>query len=363
MVVMSVIVHGELPWHLRPKQVGSFPAQRRDFKDPDATCLEIGLVNNMPDSALEQTERQFLSRIEAASGAMRVRLRLYALPGIPRSDRGKTHISRFYSGFDDLHNASLDALIITGTEPRAADLVDEPYWRDLVEVFDWAERNTVSTFLSCLAAHAAVLHVDGIRRHALSERSFGVFDHIAMANHPLARGLPSSLSIPHSRWNEVRGDALASCGYQILAESAAAGIGLFAKQRRSLFLLSQGHPEYEVVTLFKEYRRDVGRFLKRERETYPALPCGYFDAEATEVFAAFRQRALSDRDESLLEAFPHELARGRLKNTWRSSAICMFRNWLLYVADKKASLRTRMLSMGAKDRIPDLHPVAATPPA
>ena len=66
---------------------------------------------------------------------------------------------------------------------------------------------------------------------------------------------------------------------------------------------------------------------------------------------------------SLLEAFPHELARGRLKNTWRSSAICMFRNWLLYIADKKASLRTRMLSMGAKDRIPDLHPVAATPPA
>ena len=42
------------------------PGKSIRFKDTDATCLEIGLVNNMPDSALEQTERQFLSRIEAA---------------------------------------------------------------------------------------------------------------------------------------------------------------------------------------------------------------------------------------------------------------------------------------------------------
>ena len=184
---MPVVVQGELPWHLQTRQMALCPGKRTRFKDTDATCLEIGLVNNMPDSALEQTERQFLSRIEAASGTMPIRLRLYALPGIPRSDRGKCHIGRYYSSLDDLRSASLDALIITGTEPRAANLRDEPYWPNLGELFDWAERNTISTFLSCLAAHAAVLHADGVSRHALGEKSFGVFDHIVTTDHPLAR--------------------------------------------------------------------------------------------------------------------------------------------------------------------------------
>jgi hypothetical protein len=31
------------------------------FRDSDPQCLDIGLVNNMPDSALAGTERQFLS--------------------------------------------------------------------------------------------------------------------------------------------------------------------------------------------------------------------------------------------------------------------------------------------------------------
>ena len=355
---MPVVVHEELPWYLRSRQMALCPENRTRFKDTDATGLEIGLVNNMPDSALEQTERQFISRIEAASGTMPIRLRLYALPGIPRSDRGKCHIGRYYSSLDDLRSASLDALIITGTEPRAANLRDEPYWHSLAELFDWAERNTISTFLSCLAAHAAVLQADGISRHALGEKSFGVFDHIVMTDHPLARALPLKLPIPHSRWNEVRGDALASCGYQILAESEAAGIGLFAKQRRSLFLLSQGHPEYEAVTLFKEYRRDVGRFLRRERETYPAFPCGYLDSDATEAFAAFRQRALSNRDESLLGAFPNEPARGQLRNGWGRSSICLFRNWLLYIAEKKGSLSSRMALTRAREHT---DPLVAAP--
>src|SRR2546430_13670792 len=47
--------------------------------------------------------------------------------------------------------------------------------------------------------------------------------------------------------------------------------------RSHLFL--QGHPEYERTTLFKEYRRDVGRFLSGEQSSYPPLPCRYFRSE------------------------------------------------------------------------------------
>src|SRR2546422_8537495 len=55
---------------------------------------------------------------------------------------------------------------------------------------------------------------------------------------------------------------------------------------------------FPYTTLFRsrEYRRDIGRFLKGERETYPAMPQGYFDAKATDCLAAFRERALLQRD-------------------------------------------------------------------
>src|SRR5258708_1187615 len=81
--------------------------------------LELGLVNNMPDAALESTERQFLEVLRAAAGDIPVRLRLFALPDVPRSDAGHAHLSAGYASLDDLWDSRLDGLIVTGTEPRA----------------------------------------------------------------------------------------------------------------------------------------------------------------------------------------------------------------------------------------------------
>ena len=50
-------------------------------------CLTIGLVNNMPDAALDATERQFIDLIRAASASLIVRLKLFSVPTIPRSTR------------------------------------------------------------------------------------------------------------------------------------------------------------------------------------------------------------------------------------------------------------------------------------
>ena len=80
------------------------------------------------------------------------------------------------------------------------------------------------------------------------------------------------MQIPHSRWNEVRADALNSCGYEILVQSAQAGVDLFVKKKKdSLFVHFQGHPEYGTRTLLKEYRRDIKRFLRGEREKHIPL--------------------------------------------------------------------------------------------
>jgi homoserine O-succinyltransferase len=309
--------------------------------------LNVALVNNMPDAALEDTELQFFDLIDDASGDITVYLKLYSLTGIPRTDRGQRHLNSFYFSLDELWQKHFDGVIITGTEPRQPNLQDEPYWKVLADVFDWAERNTASTVLSCLAAHASVLHSDGISRHRLPDKQFGVFESRRECDHALMRDVTRRVCFPHSRWNEVREDELTAAGYVVLTKSANAGVDVFVKQKReSLFVYFQGHPEYGAQTLFKEYRRDIKRFLNRERETFPTLPNGYFDESAAQILSQFQKSVIEDRGEQVMASFPEKVVIDRLRNGWHSTAVSVYRNWLQYMASRKNHLIPVAASMG-----------------
>jgi homoserine O-succinyltransferase len=207
---------------------------------------------------------------------------------------------------------------------------------------DWSERHTHSAVWSCLAAHAALLHIDGIERRPLRDKRFGVFECARVSDHPLTAALPPRLQMPHSRWNDIAEDALRTCGYRVLTRSEDAGVDAFVKQRKSLFVFFQGHPEYEAETLLLEYRRDIGRFLRRERDTYPSMPQGYFDEDTVDALTAVRERALSDRRDELLADFPTAFVAEKVRSTWRSAAVCVYRNWLLYLcAQKDRQLKAR----------------------
>jgi homoserine O-succinyltransferase len=301
--------------------------------------VSLALINNMPDPALEDTELQFFELLDIASGDVPVFIKLYSLSGIPRTDRGERHLNGFYWPLDDFWNSSCDGLIMTGTEPRSSDLRSEPYWRVLTEVFDWAERNTTSTILSCLAAHAGVLHSDGIPRHPLSDKQFGVFDFAKAADHQLTKGTSETVRFPHSRWNEVRADELTASGYIVLTQSAEGGVDTFVKKKKqSLFVHFQGHPEYSSHTLLKEYRRDIKRFLRGERETYPSMPKGYFGTAATALLDNFREVVGSERRQEILESFPEAAVVGSLQHKWHATAVSVYTNWLEYLACKKADV-------------------------
>ncbi len=314
--------------------------------DANVPCLTIGLINNMPDAALEATEAQFLKLIGNAAGEIPVRLVLYSLPNILRSESAQQHLKKFYLEIDELWKAQCDALIITGTEPRRPKLREEAYWPVLADVFEWAESNTLSTVVSCLAAHAAVLYRDGIERHRLSDKRFGVFEFERARDHALTRRMAKVVRIPHSRWNEVREEDLVSCGYAVLAKSADAGADMFVKEcKQSLFVHFQGHPEYSARTLLNEYRRDVGRFLRRERDSYPLMPHGYFDANTGSRGLAeeFQQVALSHRSEEVLALFPDDSLANGVQNTWQPSATRVYRNWLQCVLSRKAAAASLMV--------------------
>jgi len=334
--VPLIIDGGRIPalWAGKKRSRSAIPIDRYD---PRAESVEIALINNMPDPALEDTEMQFFELLDNAAGEIPVRVKLYSLPQVPRGERGQEHLNGFYCGINDLLNSRVDAVIMTGTEPRQPDLRNEPYWAALTEVLDWAEQNTSSTVLSCLAAHAGVLHSDGIQRRPLGDKQFGVFDFRKTCDHALTSRTADLVGFPHSRWNEVQEDALTSCGYSVLTHSAEAGVDLFVKKRKnSLFVHFQGHPEYGVHTLMKEYRRDIKRFLKQERTTYPSTPHGYFDATATKLLAEFQQKALSDPREEIMSAFPEAIVVDTLRHTWQPLATCVYRNWLQFIVSRKA---------------------------
>ena len=292
--------------------------------------LTIGLINNMPDSALQATERQFMRLLRQAAGNVRIDFHCFSLPSVHRSQTAQWRIDRQYTDLADLSRLQIDALIVTGAEPNAATLPEEPFWQELTAIVDWAEANTRSTIWSCLAAHAAVLHLDGIERQLLPAKCSGVYDCNTVTDDWLTEDVPSPLKISHSRLNELRESDLADRGYQLLTVSPEAGVDIFAKQLRSQFIFFQGHPEYDALSLEREYLRDISRFLAGERQTYPTLPAGYFDAETEERLASFERRASLERRPALSAELPSRTL--RQDRAAGAAATAIFKNWLGYLA-------------------------------
>jgi homoserine O-succinyltransferase/O-acetyltransferase len=335
---------------------GQQPAlEMDDLRLVDANCeataespIRVALVNNMPDAALEDTEHQFVELLGAAACDCFVELSLFSIPTVPRGERAQTRLDQFYFGLPELLTSRFDGVIITGTEPRQPDLKQEPYWNDLAAVMEWAEEYSYSTILSCLAAHAGVLYSDGILRRRLDDKRFGVFPESKLTDHPLTRCVGAPICFPHSRWNDLPTGELEAHGYTILTKAEHAGVGLFVKQKKaSLFVHFQGHPEYGERTLLKEYRRDVRRYLLKERETYPSLPHGYFDPQVEDLLNGYRGQVVENRSEHWIQYFPADLAGETLQNTWHSSSVAIYKNWLRYVAGRRAEVNSVHVSVQA----------------
>ena len=306
--------------------------------------LAIGLLNNMSDSALEATERQFISLLSAASDSFHVQLSLFSLPGIPRGDAAMRRIQNKYVSTELMRQGKLDGLIVTGREPLTQNLPDEPYWANFVEVLEFARENTFSTIWSCLAAHAAVLHMDGIKRVRSDEKHCGVFDCTPVTEHAMTRNIPKQYRLPHSRWNGITEAELSRCGYKVLTRASSAGVDSFVRdgQQRSLFLFFQGHPEYDSDTLLLEYRRDVSRYLRGEASKYPNVPAGYFEESTLRELDEIQRGIPAQSPGETLAHLDRVLSQAPAADGWHDTAVTIYRNWLEYIAlQKKVSAQGR----------------------
>jgi homoserine O-succinyltransferase len=299
--------------------------------------IHVGLVNNMPDMAMRDTELQFARLLKESAGALDVQLHLFSLAAIERGELALSRMEGFYAAAETLPMAGIDALIITGAEPRAADLKDESYWPSLAHLIDWAEIGTISTLFSCLAAHAAVLHLSGIARAALPRKMSGIFTAARVGDDPLQTGMQARIHVPHSRRNSVAESDIVRSGYRVLSRLDE-GVDSFCRAiaGRSLFLFLQGHPEYAAETLGREYLRDMSRFLRGEIAERPQVPENYFDRATENAIAGLDAQT----------AGPDDLARyngvvsGALPlQSWRGHTLKLFGNWLALIAAEKLRRR------------------------
>jgi homoserine O-succinyltransferase/O-acetyltransferase len=323
---------------------GLAPAQLREedkFGRPQHADVDltIGLVNNMPDAALQATERQFMRLLRQAAGDIRIDFHCFSLPSVHRAQTAKWRIDHQYTDIADIDRLHIDGLIVTGAEPIAATLPQETFWQEFTDIVDWAKTNTRSTIWSCLAAHAAVLHLDGIERRRIDTKCSGIYECFKLAEHWLTDDIASPLRISHSRLNELRAPDLSAKGYQLLTYSQQCGVDIFVRQLRSQFIFFQGHPEYEALSLEREYLRDISRFLAGERDSYPAIPTNYFDSETEASLASFESRARHECRPALSTELPERTLRQDAATSAAATAI--FRNWLGYLSDRAPAALAR----------------------
>ena len=307
--------------------------QRACLRD---TPLVVALVNNMPDGAFRETERQFADLLTAAAAGVPFQLVKYWMPGVPRGAEVRRAIATDYLPLDDIYRGHSDALIVTGTEPSCSRLTDEPFFANLATLIEWAETNTRATLLSCLAAHAAVLLFDGLERTPLPAKATGVFRDSVAGEGSLVQGMGRTAWMPHSRLNDVDASRMRAVGYLPLLESATTWTAMAKMRHNCLFLLYQGHPEYGPTTLLREHRRDVRRYLRGEAATYPARPRGYFDPVGDAILARFEHLVTSHGPrEELLGSFPTEALEEHIKPRWTTPAVRLYSNWLSHLQARR----------------------------
>ena len=327
---MPLVAHNDLPSFQRLRSEGYRILSPERAREQDIRSLHIGLLNMMPDAALEATERQFFRLVGSSNPISQFYIHPFTLDAIPRGNKAREHIERFYEPLEQIKQQGLDALIITGANVTRANLSEEVFWEPLQAAFAWAENNVTSTLCSCLATHAVLRARYEVRRQGLTEKCWGVFDHrVVRSDHPLVQDINTQVSVPHSRFNEVSETQLLEAGLHVLITGSEPGVQLAVSPDGFRTVFFQGHPEYDSISLMKEYKREVGRFVQGKIAQYPPMPEHYFDKHSRAILNEFRGRLEQAMAKgSALPGFPEKLIAWRLPNTWHDSGEALVGNWL-----------------------------------
>jgi len=316
---MPLVAYKNLPGFQKLRDEGRIVLDPTRAHSQDIRELHIGLLNMMDDKALQATEWQFFRLIGESNQIAQFYIHPFSLPQLKRSDEARAYIEQNYESFEDIRREGLDALIITGANVSGPNLEDQDFWEPLQEVMDWAWNNVTSTICSCLATHAYMQFAHGKQRIPLGKKKWGVYKHrVIDREHPVVRGMNTVFDVPHSRHNRISVQQFDEAEMPILVWSEEAGTHLATSPDGFRVICLQGHPEYDTVSLFKEYLRDLALFQEGKLPAPPPYPDHYL----TEEIKALLPHGVYPSPEVIPEI------EKRLENTWSDSAKSVLGNWI-----------------------------------
>lgn len=236
----------------------------------DIRPIRLGILNLMP--LKEDTELHLLRML--SNTPLQVDVSFLSVSTHESKNTSKSHLNRFYQHFSEIEDSYLDGLIVTGAPVEQMEYEDVDYWGEFTRILDWASTHVTSTLFLCWGAQAALYYYYGIKKYTLDKKVFGVYSHeVRHRKVPLVRGFDDQFMAPHSRYTNIDSDALKNIeDIVILAESAEVGVFLcMSNDGKRIFCM--GHPEYDRMTLDKEYHRDLDKGLNT------AIPKNYYPGD------------------------------------------------------------------------------------
>lgn len=291
---MPIKTQSDLPAKEILEKENIFVMDEKRAVHQDIRAIEIGILNLMP--LKEETELQLLRSL--SNTPLQVDVTFITVSTHEFKNASMSHLKKFYETFSDIKHRFFDGLIITGAPIEQMEYEDVDYWGEICEIFEWTKTHVTSTLHLCWGAQAGLYYHYGLKKHLLPKKMFGVYEHRVMNRKvPLVRGFDDYFMAPHSRHTEVRAEDIRRVReLTILAESCDAGVFLaVADEGRKIFVM--GHPEYDRMTLDKEYKRDKNKGLSI------ALPVNYY---------------------------PNDDDTAKPKLQWRSHGNILYSNWLNY---------------------------------
>lgn len=264
---MPVKVNNDLPAKKLLEEENIFVMDESRAMSQDIRPIKIAILNLMP--LKEDTELQILRSL--SNTPLQVEITFLTTKSYIGKNTPVSHLEQFYQTFDDVKDKRFDGLIITGAPVETMDFEEVVYWDELTKIMDWSDTNVTSTLHICWGAQAGLYYRYGVHKELLGGKLSGVYKHhVLNRKEPLVRGFDDVFYAPHSRYTGMSKEDIEKSGaFTILAESEEAGYFiLLAKEGKHIFVT--GHPEYDRVTLDKEYKRDVAKGIN------PDLPVNYY---------------------------------------------------------------------------------------